>query len=324
MKPINSVLITGANAGLGLESARQLARQASIQKIYLACRNESKAKAAKALLESETGRFIFEVVLIDVMDLASVRAAVTHIHTPIDAIVLNAGGMGGATPNALTADGVSHIFAVNVLGHAVLIDELLKRQLINAVVLYAGSEAARGIAKMGVARPELKTTSGAEFVSIANGSKFDDKTDPMVIYGAVKLTAALWISSMARQHPQIRFITVSPGGTTGTKGMDDLPLVKKILFKYIGGVLMPLFGMMHSVDVGAKRYLDGLNDSRFETGRFYASKGGSPTGSLVDQSTLYPAFENHDAQDNASDALYLFMGGHKAKDPLAQNAQLTS
>ena len=43
MKPIQSVMITGANAGLGREAARQLAMRNGIEKIYLACRNQEKA-----------------------------------------------------------------------------------------------------------------------------------------------------------------------------------------------------------------------------------------------------------------------------------------
>lgn len=306
MKLIQSVLITGANAGLGLECTRQMAMQEGVQKIYMACRNETKALAAKAILEAETGRSIFEILLMDVMDLDSVCAAVATLDSPIDAVVLNAGGMGGTNPNALTSDGVTHIFAVNVLGHAVLVDQLLERQLITSVVLYAGSEAARGISKMGVPRPDLETSSVKEFISIANGSKFTSNSDPMVIYGTVKLTAALWMASMARQNPHIRFITVSPGGTTGTNGMDDLPFLKKVFFKYIGGVLMPMFGMMHGVEVGAKRYIDGLMDPKFKTGRFYASKGGSPTGPVVDQATLFPDLDNPSFQNNANQAVHQF------------------
>ena len=102
MNPIQSILITGANAGLGRECARQLALLDGVRKIYLGCRNETKALGAKVALVVETGREIFEIVLLDVTDLASVRAAVAKLDSPIDAVVLNAGGSGGTTLNALT------------------------------------------------------------------------------------------------------------------------------------------------------------------------------------------------------------------------------
>ncbi|MFT4735570.1 MAG: NAD(P)-dependent dehydrogenase (short-subunit alcohol dehydrogenase family), partial [Arcticibacterium sp.] len=51
-----SILITGANSGLGKDTARQLGLIKETEKIYLACRNELKAKAAKADLEKTTGR----------------------------------------------------------------------------------------------------------------------------------------------------------------------------------------------------------------------------------------------------------------------------
>jgi len=54
------IMITGANAGLGKESARQLALIEGTEKIYLACRNMSKAQEAKQSLEKSTGKSIFE------------------------------------------------------------------------------------------------------------------------------------------------------------------------------------------------------------------------------------------------------------------------
>ena len=306
MTSIQSVLITGANAGLGREAARQLAHRNGIEKIYLACRNLEKAEAAKAALEAETGRSVFEIILMDVSEPESVRQAVLSLTSPVDAVILNAGGTGGKAPNALTNSGVTNIFASNVLGHVVLVDELLERQLITSTVLFAGSEAARGIPKMGVAKPDMQFSSTDEFASIADGSKFGPDADPLDIYGTIKLTGAMWMGSMARQHPHIRFVTMSPGGTTGTNGMDDLPFLKKIFFKYIGGTLMPIFGMMHSVETGAKRYVDGLLNEKFESGHFYASREGSPTGPVIDQSEIDSTLANPDFQDNANQAVHRF------------------
>ena len=145
----------------------------------------------------------------------SVRAAVGKMAAPVDALILNAGGTGGKTPHALTQVGVTHIFAANVLGHVVLVDELLERQLITSTVLYAGSEVARGIPKMGVAKPDMRTSSTEEFVSIADGSKFGPKADPLDIYGPIKLTAAMWLGAMARPQPPHPFFTIRPGGAPG-------------------------------------------------------------------------------------------------------------
>lgn len=306
MNAIQSVLITGANAGLGREAARQLALHKGITKIYLACRNRAKAEAAKTALEAETGRAIFEILLIDVGDPDSVRAAVTELKAPVDAVILNAGGTGGRSPNALTPNGVTTIFAANVLGHVVLVDKLMERQLVTSTVLYAGSEAARGIPKMGIARPELADSSVEEFASIADGSKFGADGDPLDIYANVKLTGVLWMGAMARQYPHIRFVTMSPGGTTGTNGMDDLPFLKKLFFKHIGGLVMPVLGMMHSVEAGAKRYVDGLLNPKFESGHFYASRTGSPTGPVVDQASIDADLANPTFQDNANRAVHQF------------------
>lgn len=141
--PQETVLITGANVGLGKEIARQMALRPEIAHVYMACRNRDKAKAAKAALESASGRRIFEIVLMDVSDPASVRAALAGIDGSIDAVVMNAGGMGGKTPMDLTADGATYVFAQNVLGHVVLLETLLAEDRLGEVAVLAGSEAAR-------------------------------------------------------------------------------------------------------------------------------------------------------------------------------------
>ncbi|MEM7030967.1 MAG: SDR family NAD(P)-dependent oxidoreductase [Chloroflexota bacterium] len=304
---IKRVLITGANAGLGKESARQLALQDGIEKIYLAARNEAKAKVAQRELEGVTGKSIFEIVLIDVSNLKSVRAAVESLDEPIDALVMNAGGTGGRNFADRTADGVTQQFAVNVLGHVVLLEALLKAKKLTQVALYAGSEAARGVPKMGVKRPKLKTSSVDEFVSIIDGSFFAKTNDPLIPYGPVKYVAALWMSSLARQYPEVRLVTVSPGSTSGTNGGEDLAPLMKFIFTKIGPILLPMFGLMHKVELGAKRYVDVLNDKSYKSGVFYASEAPTLTGPLVDQGTIFADLNNRLFQDNANKAIHRFI-----------------
>ena len=126
MESMKRILITGANGGLGKESARLLAKQTGVEKIYLGCRNAERAELAKKSLELQTGKNIFEVLLMDVSNIESVRSSVTSISEPIDGLIMNAGGMGSRTPGQKTKDGATMLFAANVLGHAALVDELMK------------------------------------------------------------------------------------------------------------------------------------------------------------------------------------------------------
>jgi NAD(P)-dependent dehydrogenase (short-subunit alcohol dehydrogenase family) len=86
-------------------------------KIYLECRNPARAAAVKLDLESETCKKIFDAVLLDTTDLQSMWKAVDTAY-PIDALVMNADGNFVITP---MSDGVSLSYAVNMLGHVVLI-----------------------------------------------------------------------------------------------------------------------------------------------------------------------------------------------------------
>jgi len=303
-----SILITGANVGLGKETARQLAVGSEAEKIILACRNLKKAENAKRDLEASTGKSIFEVLIMDTSSIQSVRTAVTKLTEPIDAVILNAGGMGGKTPGKPTKSGMNELAASNVLGHVVLIDELLQRKLLKKVALLASTEAVRGIKKMGMLRPELKTSSADEFASILDGTYFGDKLDAMQAYGHVKYVATLWMSALSRKYPDIKFLSVSPGATSGTSAPDELPFMSKFMFKYIMmPIVMPLQGMIHSIDKGARRFVDSINGSALESGKFYASKDGYVVGKMVDQSTIFSDLGNHTYQDNADEAIHRFI-----------------
>lgn len=303
-----SILITGANGGLGKESARQLAMLDGTEKIYLACRNQTKAEEAKISLENSTGKNIFEIVNMDVSNPKSVRLAVAGLKEPIDALIMNAGGMGGKNPMDMTSNGVTSLFAANVLGHVVLFDELIKAKKLNKVALYAGSEGARGVEDMGMGQPKLKTSSEDEFAQVVDGSFFSKQIDPMEAYGYIKYMAALWISSEARKNPNLRLITVSPGFTSGTAVMDDLSFGKRLLFKYIMlPIVAPLKGLVHKLEKGAKRFVDGISDDSFKSGVFYASKAKRLTGPVIDQSSIFPNLNNTNFQENANAAIHRFI-----------------
>jgi NAD(P)-dependent dehydrogenase (short-subunit alcohol dehydrogenase family) len=303
-----SILITGANIGLGKETARQLALKKETKKVILFCRNQAKAEAAKKDLEEKTGKKIFEIVIGDVSDENSVRKAVEKIKEPIDAIILNAGGMVGKTAGKITPSGMNEIAATNILGHVILVEELIKHGKLKKTVLLASSEAIPGVKMLGMKPVAMKTSSVDEFAAVLDGSYFGNKFDMMQAYGYVKYVATMWMFSMARKYPNLKFVAMSPGNTGGTGAPDSIPQPMKFMLTYfMMPIVMPLMGVVHKVEVGAKRFVDGISDERYKTGIFYASKERKLTGEVVDQSTFFADLKNSTFQDNAHKAIHRFI-----------------
>ncbi len=174
-----SILITGANIGLGKETARQLALKKETKKVILFCRNQVKAEEAKKDLEEKTGKKIFEIIIGDVSDANSVRKAVEKIKEPIDAVILNAGGVVGKTAAKLTPSGMNELAATNILGHVILVEELIKHDKLKKAVLSVSAEAVPGVKMLGMKPVSMKTSSVDEFAAVLDGSyftgnKFDD------------------------------------------------------------------------------------------------------------------------------------------------------
>ncbi|UYI45957.1 SDR family NAD(P)-dependent oxidoreductase [Vibrio natriegens] len=305
----SSVLITGANSGLGFEAARQFAEQEGILRIVLACRDKKRAEEALRQLEDSTGKNIFEILLVDVGDVESCRQAADNLNAPVDAIILNAGGGGGTTPTQLTKDGVMFIFAVNVLGHVQFTNHLITKNKLSTggSVMYVASFAARGAPEVGAGRPPIEQGSIEEWTSVANGEKFAENKNYTDIYGSVKLMGALWTMSMAREHTDKRFITVDPGMARGTSGTASLPWHQRWVMESAMWVMQKL-GKAHSVDVGAKRYVDVLlNSDEFETGAWWGSKKGL-TGALANQVDHWPEIiGSQSAQNNVNTVINQFL-----------------
>jgi NAD(P)-dependent dehydrogenase (short-subunit alcohol dehydrogenase family) len=129
-----TAVITGANTGLGFETARVLAARGA--QVVLACRDLGQAKEAAVRILGDGARSggaapaALHAVRLDLASLASVREAADEIasaYGPIDLLINNAGVM--MTPYRLTADGFELQFAVNHLGHFALTGLLLGRML---------------------------------------------------------------------------------------------------------------------------------------------------------------------------------------------------
>jgi NAD(P)-dependent dehydrogenase (short-subunit alcohol dehydrogenase family) len=114
-----TALVTGANSGLGLQTAAVLAEHGAT--VVLACRNPGKAEAAAAAMGGRT-----ELLALDLASLDSVRAAAAEAHERfdrLDLLINNAGVM--HPPHQRTADGFELQFGTNHLGHFALTGLLL-------------------------------------------------------------------------------------------------------------------------------------------------------------------------------------------------------
>jgi NAD(P)-dependent dehydrogenase (short-subunit alcohol dehydrogenase family) len=112
-----TVVVTGANSGLGEVTAGELARVGA--KVILAVRNTGKGEAAASGMTGDV-----EVRKLDLQDLASVRAFADGVDS-VDVLVNNAGIM--AVPFAQTVDGFESQIGTNHLGHFALTNLLLPK-----------------------------------------------------------------------------------------------------------------------------------------------------------------------------------------------------
>lgn len=124
-----TAVVTGANTGLGFETARVLAARGA--RVVLACRDLDRARQAAARIDRDPNCPLPpEVVRLDLASLVSVREAAGEIgsaHDAIDLLINNAGVM--MTPRRRTADGFELQLGVNHLGHFALAALLLPRML---------------------------------------------------------------------------------------------------------------------------------------------------------------------------------------------------
>jgi len=111
-----TAVVTGANSGIGLVTARELARAGG--DVVLAVRDEERGRTAAASITGST-----EVRRLDLADLASVRVFAEEWDGDLDVLINNAGVM--AIPERRTVEGFELQFGTNHLGHFALTNLLL-------------------------------------------------------------------------------------------------------------------------------------------------------------------------------------------------------
>lgn len=111
-----TVIVTGANSGLGLEATRALAAKGA--KVIMACRTPAKAEKAAENVRASVANSDVEVMQLDVANLSSIKAFATAFQSRFDAlhILINNAGIMGVPTRQTTSDGFEAQFGTNHLG----------------------------------------------------------------------------------------------------------------------------------------------------------------------------------------------------------------
>jgi len=210
-----TIAITGVNSGLGYETMRVLALRGA--HIIGIARTREKAEQACAGIEGET-----TPMYLDLADWASVvRCAdsIRALNMPLDGLITNAGIM--ALPELELVNGVEKQFAVNHLGHFILINQLRGPVL----------AAPQGRFTLLSSAAHRRARSGIDFDNL-DGSKH---YDPWEAYGVSKLANALCARELAAQisHTDATANSVHPG-IIMTELMKNLPAWQQWGAKYFG------------------------------------------------------------------------------------------
>ena len=126
-KPLHDrvALVTGANTGIGLVTARELARAGA--RVFIACRTAANAETAAQQIRQSSGSQLVESLTLDLGDFASVRRCAAEflaLDSPLHLLINNAGLAG---QRGFTTSGFELAFGVNHLGPFLLTNLLLER-----------------------------------------------------------------------------------------------------------------------------------------------------------------------------------------------------
>lgn len=214
-----TIAITGANSGLGLETMRVLAMRGA--HVIGIARTQAKADKACASVGGET-----TPVFLDLAQWESVVQCADRIramNTPLDGLICNAGIM--ALEKLELSNGVEKQFAVNHLGHFILINQLLDTVL-------AAPEGRFTLLSSGA---HNRAENGIEFDNLDGSQHYE----PWNAYGVSKLANALCARELAGRIADSNAIASSlHPGVIKTNLVQHLPMWQQLAAKYLGWMFM--------------------------------------------------------------------------------------
>ena len=265
-----TVLITGANSGLGLASARALARRGA--KVLMLCRDERRGSAAQAEIESVSRGGPPVLFLADLASQRSILAVARDVRARfprIDVLMNNAGAI--FAERELTADGVERTFAVNHLAPFLLTNLLLEPLLAAPQGRVVTVAADPFVPKLDF--DNLQSEKGHNFLTA---------------YFRSKLANILFTYELARRlkGAAVTANCLSPGPTL-TKFGDNLHGAPALVHLLLGP-LKRIPGLFASADKGAETqvYLASSPELATVSGRFFFRGREKSTDAIVDEQPM--------------------------------------
>lgn len=241
-----TVVITGANSGIGQVTAREFARAGA--RVIIACRSRDKAEAAAADIATAAAGVAPEVLILDLGDLVQVREAAGELQSRVDSIDILINNAGVAGQRGETADGFELAFGINHVGHF-LWTNLLQKQL----------EAGGGARIVNVSSRAHFDAKGVDFEALTRPTR---GVAALQEYAVSKLANVLHASELAKRTAGTGITTYSlHPGVVATDVWRQIP-------GPIAGVIK-LF--MLSPDKGAATtlYCATSPECAFESGQYY-------------------------------------------------------
>ena len=276
---LKTIVITGGTEGIGYEAARQCASLPGVEKLIITSRTAEKAKKRIASLAEQTGKpsSLFDYAVLDLESPDSISACIASLPSGIDALILN-GSNPTASSKSLSDHGVTLVFQNTTLGNVELLEGLLaakKLSPVGARVVYSGTELTRPVRLFTGLQPSMDCERGkiaGYFATPPSACCPVPIRSLLGIYQTNKLIGGLWLSALAKERPDVYFVTVSPGGVGTTDIYNDMPQPLPCLMKNCLCVFACLRAV-HTVEVGAARYVQAISNPKF--------KDAFPSGAVV-------------------------------------------